>query len=139
MEVKKTTMTRRVLILTACAFMVASAATAEPKQKRAAFVHHERVAIDGYFRAYPGDLAPGLAKPVSFPPGLQKQLHEPGEFAPAEKRIIPFPLSLEQRLGPPPAGLRRGCLGDRAVLYDPATSEIVDSFVISLHPRRGRL
>ena len=64
----------------------------------------------------------------------------PGEFAPGfEKRIIPFPLSLEQRLGPPPAGLRRGSLGDRAVLYDPATSEIVDSFVISLHPRRGRL
>ena len=130
-------MTRRVMILTACVLLGVSGAAGEPKHKRAAFVPHERVAIDGYFRAYPGDLPPGLAKRGGLPPGLQKQFQERGELPPGlEKRIMPFPLSLEQRLGPPPAGLRRGCLGDRAVLYDPATSEIVDSFVISVNIRR---
>ena len=130
-------MTRRVLILTASLLLAVSAAAAGPKHKRAAFVPHERVAIDGYFQAYPGDLPPGLAKRGALPPGLQKQLWERGELPPGlEKRIMPFPLSLEQRLGPPPAGLRRGCLGDRAILYDPATSEIVDSFVISINIRR---
>ena len=112
---------RRVLILTSGVLLGALVAVAEPK--KAAFAPHERVAIQGYFQAYPKAL----------PPGLQKQLWERGELPPGlQKRIMPFPRSLEVRLAPPAPGLRRGCLGDRAILYDPATLLIVDSFVISV-------
>ncbi len=125
---------RRAFILTAGVVLTVTLAGAEPKKKTATFAPHERIAINGYFQAYPRDLPPGLAKRGSLPPGLARQLRERGELPPGlEKRIAPFPLSLEQRLGPPPAGLRRGCLDGRAVLYDPVSTMIVDSFVIEVH------
>ena len=124
---------RRAFILTAGALLGVAEAAAKSKPKQAVFAPHERIAINGYFQAYPRDLPPGLAKGGSLPPGLAKQLWERHELPPGlEKRIMPFPVSLEQRLGPPPPGLRRGCLGDRAVLYDPAGPALVDWFLIEV-------
>lgn len=40
----------------------------------------------------------------------------------------PFPVDLERRLPPLPPIYRRGFLGDRAVIYDPATNVILDIF-----------
>jgi hypothetical protein len=124
---------RRLLIVSMCALLGASAAAAKPKHKRAVFVPADHTVIVAYYQSSPHGLPPGLAKRGSLPPGLQKQLWERGTLPLGlAKKIAPFPVALERQLGPCPRGYRRGLLDGRAILYDPGAAAIVDSFVINV-------
>ena len=95
-----------------------------------AFVVGDRRIIHDYVAGYPGGLPPGLAKwNGALPPGLEKQLRRNGTLPPGlEKRIVYFPPELERRLSPLEPGFRRGFIGPRAVIINPKTLVILDTF-----------
>lgn len=96
------------------------------------FLGRDRNVIRDYFRVHPGSLPPGLAKRGgNLPPGLQKQLRRKGHMPPGlEREIVFFPVELERQLPPLKAGLVRGIIGGRAVIYNPRASVILDVFTV---------
>lgn len=96
------------------------------------FIGRDREVIHDYYVAHPGGLPPGLAKRGgNLPPGLEKQLQRNGHLPPGlEKKLLPFPVELERHLPPLKAGLVRGVIEGRAVIYNPKTSVILDVFVV---------
>lgn len=96
------------------------------------FLGRDRNVIRDYYRLHPRELPPGLAKRGgNLPPGLQKQLRRKGHLPPGlEREIIVFPVELERQLPPLKAGLVRGIIGGRAVIYNPRTSVILDVFTV---------
>jgi hypothetical protein len=87
---------------------------------RAAFSVHDQEIIRSYFREYPSDLPPGLAKRGGdLPPGLEKQLREGGTLPPGlQKRLSPCPVRLSRRLPPLPSGYSRKMLGTQLLILD---------------------
>jgi len=87
---------------------------------RVAFSVHDRKIIRNYFRDYPSDLPPGLAKRGgNLPPGLEKQLREGGTLPPGlQKRLRPCPVRLSRRLPPLPSGYSRKMLGTQLLILD---------------------
>jgi hypothetical protein len=83
-------------------------------------------------------LPPGLAKRGgNLPPGLAKQLRRNGKLPPGlQKRLTAFPDDLDRRLPTLPDIYRRGTIGDRAIIYDPRTTIILD--VIDIFTRNRR-
>lgn len=104
------------------------------------FRPQDRRAIYDYYRAYPANLPPGLAKRGgNLPPGLQKQLYRNGHLPPGlDKRITPFPPDLERQMPPLPVGYYRGIIGDQAVVYDPKTHMIIDAASILIDAMHRR-
>ena len=102
------------------------------ERARVAFSVHDREAIRSYFREYPSDLPPGLAKRGGdLPPGLEKHLREDGTLPPGlEKRLRPCPVGLERRLPPLPHGYSRRMLGTRLLILDSA-NVIRDVMILS--------
>ena len=98
---------------------------------------HHRVIRD-YYLADPRGLPPGLAKRGGdLPPGLQKKLRRDGRLPPGlEKRLVPFPVELERRFPPLPPHYRRCFLGDRAIVYDERSGNVLDSLTVVIHVRR---
>jgi len=96
------------------------------------FIGRDREIIHDYYVAQPGGLPPGLAKRNgSLPPGLEKQLVRKGHLPPGlEKKLTPFPVALEHRLPPLKAGLVRGIVEGRAIIYNPKTSVILDVIAV---------
>jgi len=86
--------------------------------------------IRQYFHDHAGSLPPGLAKRGgNLPPGLAKQLRRKGHLPPGlEKKVAVFPFDLERRLSPLKAGLVRGVIEGRAVIFNSKTSVILDVF-----------
>jgi hypothetical protein len=67
----------------------------------------------------------------SLPPGLEKKLYRTGQLPPGwEKKMKPLPLGAEMRLTPLPRNYRRGYIDGYALVYDPATTMIVDVAVV---------
>ena len=95
--------------------------------KSVAFSAHERDVIQGYFREYPSDLPPGLAKRGGdLPPGLEKQLRVNGTLPPGlEKKLRPCPVRLNRELPPLPSGYSRMMLGGQMLILD-RSNVIVD-------------
>ncbi|MFX0117639.1 MAG: hypothetical protein ACFFB3_24050, partial [Candidatus Hodarchaeota archaeon] len=96
------------------------------------FVGKDREMIRQYFHNHAGSLPPGLAKRGgNLPPGMARQLRQKGHLPPGlEKRVAAFPVELERRLSPLKAGLVRGVIEGRAVIYNPKTSVILDIFAV---------
>lgn len=96
------------------------------------FLGRDRNVIRDYYRLHHGSLPPGLAKRGgNLPPGLQKQLRRKGHLPPGlDREIVFFPVELERQLPPLKAGLVRGIVGGRAVIYNPRTSVILDVFTV---------
>lgn len=96
------------------------------------FVGKDREMIRQYFHDHAGSLPPGLAKRGgSLTPGLAKQLRQKGHLPPGlERSVTAFPVELERRLSPLKAGLVRGVIEGRAVIYNPKTSVILDIFAV---------
>ena len=96
------------------------------------FIGKDREIIRKYFNDHAGSLPPGLAKRGGdLPPGLAKQLRRKGHLPPGlEKKVAVFPVELESRLSPLKAGLARGVIEGRAVIYNAKTSVILDIFKI---------
>lgn len=96
------------------------------------FLGGDRNVIREYYRLHPGSLPPGLAKRGgNLPPGLQKQLRRKGHLPPGlDREIVFFPVELERQLPPLKAGLVRGIIEGRAVIYNPRTSVILDIFTV---------
>jgi hypothetical protein len=96
------------------------------------FIGRDREVIHDYYVAHPGGLPPGLAKRNgNLPPGLEKQLRRKGHLPPGlAKKLVPFPMALERRLPPLKAGLVRGVIEGRAIIYNPKTSVILDVFAV---------
>jgi len=94
------------------------------------FIGKDREIIRKYFNDHAGNLPPGLAKRGGdLPPGLAKQLRRKGHLPPGlEKKVAVFPVELERRLSPLKAGLARGVIEGRAVIYNAKTSVILDIF-----------
>jgi hypothetical protein len=117
---------RRVLLSVICVtlFVPMMQAAQKPHKAKNSAVFHpdDRRVITEYFRGT-SNLPPGLAKRGgNLPPGLEKQLRRNGRLPPGlEKRFNAFPDDLDRRLPPLPSTYRRGTIGDRAVIYDPAT------------------
>lgn len=85
----------------------------------------DRIVIQDYYRQYPGQLPPGLAKRGSLPPGHQKQLAKTGRLPPGiEKKALPGPLV--GRLPPIPRGYDRVIIGRDVVLIEISAQTIVD-------------
>jgi hypothetical protein len=99
---------------------------------RAAFSVHDREIIRNYFREYPSDLPPGLAKRGGdLPPGLEKQLREGGTLPPGlQKRLRPCPGRLSRRLPSLPSGYSRKMLGTQLLILD-SMNVIRDIMVLS--------
>lgn len=97
------------------------------EEARVAFSVHQREIIRSYFREYPSDLPPGLAKRGgNLPPGLEKHLQRDGTLPPGlEKRLRPCPARLSRRLPPLPQGYSRMMLGARLLILNKA-NVIVD-------------
>jgi hypothetical protein len=110
----------------------AGATRAEARVAVEVFLGRDRNVIRDYYRLRPGELPPGLAKRGgNLPPGLQKQLRRKGHLPPGlDREIIVFPVELERQLPPLKAGLVRGIIGGRAVIYNPRTSVILDVFTV---------
>ncbi len=96
------------------------------------FLGKDREIIRQYFHDHAGSLPPGLAKRGgNLPPGLAKQLRRKGHLPPGlEKKVAAFPVELERRLPPLKAGLVRGVIEGRAVIFDAKTSVILDIFAV---------
>lgn len=92
------------------------------ERSRVAFSVHDRDIVRNYFREYPSQLPPGLAKRGGdLPPGLEKHLREGGTLPPGlEKRLRPCPVPLSRRLPPLPAGYSRVMLGARLMILNRA-------------------
>jgi|YelNatPaOPRAMG01_1025707.scaffolds.fasta_scaffold19091_3 hypothetical protein len=92
------------------------------EQSRVVFTTHDREIIANYFREYPSQLPPGLAKRGgNLPPGLEKQLREGGTLPPGlQKRLSPCPVALERQLPPLPSGYSRKMLGTEMLILDSA-------------------
>lgn len=92
------------------------------EQSSVVFTAHEREVIVNYFREYPSQLPPGLAKRGgNLPPGLEKQLREGGTLPPGlQKRLNPCPVALERELPPLPYGYSRKMLGTQMLILDSA-------------------
>lgn len=92
------------------------------ERRRVAFSAHQREVVRDYFREYPSQLPPGLAKRGGdLPPGLEKHLREGGTLPPGlEKRLRPCPAGLSRRLPPLPAGYSRVMLGARLLILNRA-------------------
>ena len=143
---------RRVAVLAMCAVILSSMSLAisAPKDKRKdsqivkkatnvdvhvgvdIFMGKDREMIRQYFHNHAGSLPPGLAKRGgNLPPGLAKQLRRKGHLPPGlEKKVAAFPVELERRLPPLKAGLIRGVIEGRAVIFNPKTSVILDIFTV---------
>jgi hypothetical protein len=96
------------------------------------FMGKDREIIQQYFHNHAESLPPGLAKRGgNLPPGLAKQLRRKGHLPPGlEKKVAAFPVELERRLPPLKAGLVRGVIEGRAVIYNPKASVILDIFAV---------
>jgi len=96
------------------------------------FAGKDRNMIRQYFHYYARSLPPGLAKRGgNLPPGLAKQLRQKGHLPPGlEKKVALFPVDLERLLPPLKAGLVRGVIEGRAVIFNPKTSVILDIFAV---------
>lgn len=143
---------RRVAVLAMCAVILSSMSLAisAPKDKSKdsqivkkttnvdvhvgvdIFMGKDREMIQQYFHSHAGSLPPGLAKRGgNLPPGLAKQLRRKGHLPPGlEKKVAVFPVELERRLPPLKAGLVRGMIEGRAVIFNPKTSVILDIFTV---------
>lgn len=143
---------RKVAVLAVCAVILSSMSLAisAPKDKRKEsqlakkatdvdvhvgvdiFMGKDREMIQQYFHKRAGSLPPGLAKRGgNLPPGLAKQLRRKGHLPRGlEKKVAAFPVDLERRLPPLKAGLTRGVIEGRAVIYSPKTSLILDVFAV---------
>jgi hypothetical protein len=97
-----------------------------------AFSVHDQEIIRSYFREYPSDLPPGLAKRGgNLPPGLEKQLRRNGSLPPGlQKRLQPCPIGLEHRLPPLPEGYSRKMLGTQLLILD-SMNVIRDIMILS--------
>lgn len=102
------------------------------RRVQASFSIHDREVIHNYFREYPSDLPPGLAKRGgNLPPGLEKQLREGGTLPPGlQKRLRPCPVRLSRRLPPLPDGYSRKMLGAQLLILDSA-NVIRDIMILS--------
>lgn len=98
----------------------------------AIFTAQDREILREWARSLGTDLPPGLAqRGGELPPGLEKQLVRKGQLPPGlEKRIAPVPVQIERRLAPLRAGLTRGLIAGRVIIYSPATRVIFDVFVL---------
>ncbi|HXH49560.1 MAG TPA: hypothetical protein VNM47_09460 [Terriglobia bacterium] len=97
-----------------------------------AFSIHDQEVVHSYFREYPSDLPPGLAKRGGdLPPGLEKQLRRNGTLPPGlQKRLQPCPIGLERRLPPLPEGYSRKMLGTQLLILD-SMNVIRDIMILS--------
>lgn len=97
----------------------------------AIFTPQDKEILREWARSFGPDLPPGLAKRGGdLPPGLEKQLVRKGHLPPGlEKRIVPIPVEVERRLAPLRAGLSRGLIAGRAIIYNPSTRVIFDVFI----------
>ena len=96
------------------------------------FLQGDRDLIRHYLKnCKAGHLPPGLEKRGGgLPPGLEKHLVRNGVLPPGlQKKIQPIPFELEQGLVPLPAGLSRGFIAGRVVLFDESLSMVLDVFV----------
>jgi len=102
------------------------------ERSRVAFSVRDREVVRNYFREYPSNLPPGLAKRGGdLPPGLERQLRENGTLPPGlERRLRPCPVGLSRRLPPLPRGYSRRMLGTRLLILDGA-NVIRDIIVLS--------
>jgi len=143
---------RKVAVLAMCAVILSSMSLAisAPKDKRKdsqivnkatnvdvhvgvdIFMGKDRDMIQQYFHDHAGSIPPGLAKRGgNLPPGLAKQLRRKGHLPPGlEKKVAAFPVELDRRLPPLKAGLVRGVIEGRAVIFNPKTSVILDIFTV---------
>jgi len=96
------------------------------------FIGKDREVIRQYFHDHAGSLPPGLAKRGgNLPPGLAKQLQRNGHLPPGlEKKVAVFPVELERRLPTLKAGLVRGVIEGRVVIFNAKTSMILDIFSV---------
>lgn len=96
------------------------------------FIGKDREVIRQYFHDHAGSLPPGLAKRGgNLPPGLAKQLQRNGHLPPGlEKKVVVFPIELERSLPPLKAGLVRGVIEGRVIIFNAKTSLILDIFHI---------
>ncbi len=95
------------------------------------FLATDQAAIRDYIAGLPPQgLPPGLAKrDRQLPPGLERQLRKNGRLPPGlQKRIQPCPVELERRLSPLAAGLKRGFVAGRVVIYNQKTFVVLDLF-----------
>lgn len=97
----------------------------------AIFTAQDKEILREWARSFGADLPPGLAKRGGdLPPGLEKQLVRKGHLPPGlEKRVVPIPVEVERRLAPLRAGLSRGLIAGRVILYNPSTRVIFDVFI----------
>ncbi|MCS7315715.1 MAG: hypothetical protein RMI94_11870 [Bryobacterales bacterium] len=97
----------------------------------AVFTAEDRQILREWASSSGPELPPGLARRGGdLPPGLEKQLVRKGHLPPGlEKRVVPLPVELERRLAPLRAGLARGVIAGRVILYSPSTRVIFDVFV----------
>jgi hypothetical protein len=104
----------------------------EGKSVTVAFSVHDQEVIRSYFREYPSDLPPGLAKRGGdLPPGLEKHLRKNGTLPPGlQKRLQPCPIGLERRLPPLPEGYSRKMMGTQLLILD-SMNVIRDIMILS--------
>lgn len=97
----------------------------------AIFTAQDKEILREWARSFGPDLPPGLAKRGGdLPPGLEKQLVRKGHLPPGlDKRIVPIPVEVERRLAPLRAGLSRGLIAGRVLIYDRSTQVILDVYV----------
>lgn len=96
------------------------------------FIGKDRQMIQQYLHDHAGSLPPGLAKREGdLPPGLAKQLQSKGHLPPGlKKKVAVFPVELERKLPPLKAGLVRGVIEGRVVIFNAKTSLILDIFSV---------
>ncbi len=74
----------------------------------------------------------GRGRSGSLPPGLAKQLQRNGTLPPGlDKQIVAFPREIELRLPPCPPEVRRGIIGNVAVMWNSRTGLIVDVLALA--------
>ena len=90
--------------------------------------NHEKTVRDWFAsKENQANLPPGIAKREELPPGLQRHLERNGTLPQdLQSRMQPLPDGLASQLPAPPAGVKRGVVGDRVVLMEEGTGKVLD-------------